>query len=573
MLAALIALVRADTPTTEQSVLTIVFAALVTVAWLFPLPFAFKTDLCLDTSLLLAAVLLLDPVQAILLAAGGTALAHLIRRKELVEAQFNSAQVVLQVAGAAGVLAVMGWRADELELNRFGDVAAIALAALAMIAISDLSVAAMVAAQSRMNPVRTWFATIRQTSLVHAAAQIAQVGLGAAGAILVHASPWALGLLLLPAVAVHFSLATAQRERQRAAEALGNTEAALAEAERIAHLGSWEWDLATGRIHWSDEAYRILGVAKSDDSPNWATFLASVHPDDCSEVDRMVHQALVHGGPFCFEHRILPPDGRDRTVYAQGEVVRGAAGDKQRLVATIQDVTERKRTEQARDELLASLSHDLKSPLTVIQGQAQLLRRRLDRDPDPQFLARGLEKISASTQSMAVQISELLEFARQEMGSTLPPGPVDLTALVRERLELFGQVTERHTIRVQLLSEGPVAVGDRRQLGRALDNLLNNAIKYSPEGGEITVRVVRERDEAGAWGAISVQDHGIGIPEEDLPRIFDSYRRGSNVGRIEGSGIGLAGVKRLVALHGGTVAVASSLEAGTTFSLRLPVGS
>jgi len=241
--ATLVALARANAPTAEHVILGLAFGALVAVAWLFPVPFAFKTDLCLDLSVLLAATLLFDPLLAILLAAGGTALAHLIRRKGPAEALFNTAQVALQVAVGSAILATAGWNPGELDIDRAGAVAVIALAALATIALTDVTVAVMVAAQSGMNPGPTWLTAIRQTGRGDATTQAAQIGLGTAAAILVHASPWMLGLLLLPAAAVHMSLATAQRERRRAAEALRNTEAALAEAERIAtsEVGSGTW--------------------------------------------------------------------------------------------------------------------------------------------------------------------------------------------------------------------------------------------------------------------------------------------------------------------------------------------
>jgi signal transduction histidine kinase len=113
---------------------------------------------------------------------------------------------------------------------------------------------------------------------------------------------------------------------------------------------------------------------------------------------------------------------------------------------------------------------------------------------------------------------------------------------------------------------------DRMRLERVLDNLLSNAVKYSPQGGPIAIRVGREDDAGGAWAVVSVRDDGIGVPAEDLPWIFERYRRAGNVaGRVAGTGIGLAGARQIVEQHGGTIGVESDEGQGTTVTVRLPL--
>jgi signal transduction histidine kinase len=146
--------------------------------------------------------------------------------------------------------------------------------------------------------------------------------------------------------------------------------------------------------------------------------------------------------------------------------------------------------------------------------------------------------------------------------------PTDLVELAREVAQERQQATERHTIRVE--ADGPRLVGlwDARRLGRVLDNLLDNAVKYSPDGGPIDVRLRRD----GAWGVIDVTDEGLGIPEADQRRIFERFQRASNVEqRIGGTGIGLASAWHIVDSHGGTITVRSQEGSGTKFTVRLPI--
>ncbi len=144
-------------------------------------------------------------------------------------------------------------------------------------------------------------------------------------------------------------------------------------------------------------------------------------------------------------------------------------------------------------------------------------------------------------------------------------------ALAEAAAEESRRSTTRHAVRVVVEPSSLVGAWDGARLGRVLGNLLGNAVKYSPDGGEIVVRVGREEDGAGAWAVVRVSDPGIGIPAADLPHLFEWFRRGANVGGIGGTGIGLAGAKQIIAQHGGTIDVASEEGTGTTFTVRLPL--
>ncbi|HEY7035579.1 MAG TPA: PAS domain-containing sensor histidine kinase [Thermomicrobiales bacterium] len=561
-----------DLPTRTQAALAIALTALVTVAWLFPLPISFKTHLYLDTSVVIAAILTLPPGVAILVAGIGTAVAHRIRHEDAAQTVFNASQAMLQAAAGSAVLHLGGWQIDAHDFRPLMGLLILA-AGIVMMLVTDLAVATMVALQTGESVPRAWSQAVIYGDPAERLTQLAQIGLGIIGAVLISTYAWTLFLLLIPSVAVYVSLARAIENRKLAEEALRDTEAALLEAQRVAHLGSWDWNLATGDQGWSDEAFRIFGYEPKAFLPTWNIFLRGIHPDDRATVDQAVHDALYTGERFSLDHRIVRPDGSERVLHAEGEIVFGSEGEKQRVVGTIQDVTERKQAERAREALLASVSHDLKSPLTVIRGHAQLLQLKARRaGSSPTEMGDGLAKIDAAASRMAAQLTELLDVARLQMGEELDlqREPVDLPALVVERVGVHQQTTRRHQIVVEGDERQIVGEWDRARLERVLDNLIGNAVKYSPAGGTVTVRICGERDGSGEWAVVSVADEGVGIPLSDLPQVFAPFQRGGNVGTIPGTGVGLAGARQIVEQHGGTIVAESAEGKGSVFTVRLP---
>jgi signal transduction histidine kinase len=226
---------------------------------------------------------------------------------------------------------------------------------------------------------------------------------------------------------------------------------------------------------------------------------------------------------------------------------------------------------QARDEFISTVSHDLKSPLTFIKGMAHLRRRRAVDMPETRPLIDALEQIEASAGRMAQQLDELVDATRLHSGAPLAlrRDRVDLVALAKKAVAEHQHTTDRHALHVATRLRELVGVWDGLRLGRVLDNLLDNAVKFSPRGGTVKVSIDTANDGAAV---LSVSDRGEGIPESDLPHIFERFRRGQNVeGRIPGTGIGLAGVQRIIEQHRGSIAVASQVGIGTTFTIRLPL--
>ena len=315
-------------------------------------------------------------------------------------------------------------------------------------------------------------------------------------------------------------------------------------------------------------------------------FISFVHPEDRSatidELNKLSHGQPTHG----FEHRFRCRDGAFRWLSWT------AVATPERLVyAAARDVTERKRVEHERalsaareqaallahtDGFLISVSHDLQQPLTVIKGQAQVMQRRIARGEivEAPRLEQCLAYINAAVIRMHAMIQELLDAALQESGQPLALVlvPTDLVALVRQAVSEHQLAFDLHRFELDARPPSLVAMLDGARIQRVLGNLLSNAIKYSPDGGPIRVRISEVRSPTGAVAEIVVQDEGIGIPRDDLPRIFDRFHRGSNVvKRIAGTGLGLAGVRQMVGLHGGSISVQSEEGKGSTFTLCIPV--
>jgi signal transduction histidine kinase len=248
------------------------------------------------------------------------------------------------------------------------------------------------------------------------------------------------------------------------------------------------------------------------------------------------------------------------------------AMDNSRLYDEIQEAV------RIRDEFLSSVSHDLKTPLTAIKGRAQLLRRRSIRDDarnGKDWMSEGLAQIDTTATRMSMLINELLDISRLQIGQPLELDrqPADLVHLVQASVaDWQHEVMGQHEIEVETELPSLVGFWDIDRLDRVLVNLIANAVKYSPDGGKITLRLSREESAGEEWAVLAVIDQGIGIPAADLPHIFEPFTRAGNViGRITGTGLGLAGSQRIIEQHGGTIEVASQEGSGSTFTLRLPL--
>lgn len=224
-----------------------------------------------------------------------------------------------------------------------------------------------------------------------------------------------------------------------------------------------------------------------------------------------------------------------------------------------------------RDEFLSIASHELKTPLTTMLGHSQALQRRIARQQSfGERDQRALQIIIDQILRLNKQIGTLLDVSRIELGQfRIEQAPVNLAGLVAHAVAELEQTLEQHMLSFSCGDDTVMIDGDARLLEHVLQNLLGNAVKYSPNGGTISVHLTRDAREA----CFSVRDEGIGIPESAQPYLFQRFYRASNVSghHISGLGIGLYLVNEIVAQHGGTIAVASTEGAGSTFTVRIPL--
>ncbi|HET9601315.1 MAG TPA: ATP-binding protein [Acidimicrobiales bacterium] len=257
-----------------------------------------------------------------------------------------------------------------------------------------------------------------------------------------------------------------------------------------------------------------------------------------------------------------------RTLVVHGSVV-SVGGEQVGAMTTIEDVSEQVRLDSVRTDLVANMSHELKTPV----GAIALLAETLADEDEPEVIARLAPKLIAEAHRLSRIIDELLELSRIELGGQSLAEVVDVNSVVGEAVALHQALADAHGIPVYLYPADvrPSVLGNRRQLLSAVSNLVENAIKYSDAGADVIVDVELEDGTV----VLTVSDHGIGIPGRDLDRVFERFYRVDKArSRVTGgSGLGLSIVRHVMANHGGRVTVTSVEGEGSTFTLRLPVAS
>jgi PAS domain S-box-containing protein len=357
----------------------------------------------------------------------------------------------------------------------------------------------------------------------------------------------------------------------------------------VAEIAAWEWDLGSRRMTWSTDPEALFGFPAGAFGADRQIFRV-LHPDDRQRVEETVADAMRSGSPYECEYRVLRPDATVVWITERGRVLRDAHGHADKLIGVSRDVSAQRRAELARehalaserrardeaerqgrikDEFLATLSHELRTPMNAILGWLSMLTNgEAVRNPN-----RAMEVIQRNAQIQAKLIEDLLEMNKLTSGTVrLELAPLDLGGSVLGVVESLKPTADAKGVHLaaQVPPALPAIQADGRRVQQILWNLLHNAVKFTAGGGTVTVS-------AGAAPGrvqIVVADTGEGISPEFLPFVFDRFRQAdsSTTRGSWGLGLGLSIAKHLVELHGGTIEAASpGLNRGSTFTVCLPV--
>ena len=369
-------------------------------------------------------------------------------------------------------------------------------------------------------------------------------------------------------------------------EQLASSEERMSEAQALAHIGSWRWDVAADTVAWSDELYRIYGLEPQGSPATFQAYIDHVHPEHREQVLNAVRGTLETGRSFDHSYRVVRPNGEVRWVHARGEVVVDPALRKTvGLRGFCHDVTERKEIEDAmrsalegerdlgrklrlldefKDSLLTAVSHELRTPLTVIIGLASTLQRPVTLPADEQRdLMRRLE---ANAHRLDSLLMDLLDVDRLNRGVIEPrPRATGLEGVVLRALESLDVHDHPFTVEV-----GDVAASvDPAHAERIAENLLANAAKHTPPGTHVWIRA--DRDAEGV--TLIVDDAGPGVPEAIRDAVFEPFRRGDGASNAPGTGVGLALVARFARLNGGRAWVEERSGGGASFRVLFPAAT
>jgi len=373
-------------------------------------------------------------------------------------------------------------------------------------------------------------------------------------------------------------------QQKQAQESLRRTHSYLAQAERLARIGTFAWE-APGRraLYLSEEWYRIYGFDPEHGVPTWKQLVERVHPEDRSRLEAASDRAIAEKSDYDLEFRILIPRAAVKFLHTVGQPVLGPAGELLQFVGVVMDVTESRRAEGERErlrraqaelahinristmgELTASLAHEIKQPIGAAVTNAEACLRLLDRgQPDiPEAREAASEMVKDARR--AADIIDRVRLLYQKGSSQLDV--VDVNELIEEMVIMLQNEANRHTITIRsdFTSGLPKVMADRVQLQQVLMNLILNSIEaMRGTSGELGIKSQLADD---GQVLISVTDTGVGLPSENAEQIFNPFF----TTKPEGTGLGLAITRSIVEAHGGRIWATANVGGGATFHFTLP---
>ena len=361
------------------------------------------------------------------------------------------------------------------------------------------------------------------------------------------------------------------------------TQEMLTEAQRIARLGSWQYDIRSERLFWSEETYAIFGRNVALGPPQGDTLYRYIETADSEKLKARLDTALQSGHPYELDLAAVRDDGHRIMVRMIGRPIFDHAGNPSLVVGTLQDITdwmdlrdaktEAEENQRTQNQFLASVSHEIRTPMNAVFGMAQLLL--LSKLPAQQH--EQVRVILSAARDLLAIINDLLDLAKVESGHmAIESIPFDLYETVREAAILHaGRIYAKGLNYIVDISPNVprMTEGDPLRLKQIISNLIGNAAKFTKEG-EISLRITNEGQAAGQHIIrFMVTDTGVGIPPHRLTAVFEKYTQAetSTAREYGGTGLGLAICRELVELMSGTIHVASTEKSGTLFWFDIPM--
>ncbi len=374
-------------------------------------------------------------------------------------------------------------------------------------------------------------------------------------------------------------------ERKQVEDKLRKSETSLASAQRIAHHGSWEWDIPENKTYWSDEVFRIFGFAPQQFEVTYESFLDRIHQNDRSFVEEAVNRVLAESETgYNIQHRIIRPDGTERIVHELGEVKLGEDGKPARMTGTMQDLTEFKNieaeTSQLRDELAhlnrvgiignmaSAIAHEINQPLTAILSNSQAALRLLNIDPpDLNEVREALTDIADADKRAGEVIRRIRSMVKKE---EFHRELCNINTLIGEVIDFVQSevVIQNISLTTNLEPRVRGIYVDKIQMQQVILNLIMNALdamKNQPiDARHIDIATsIEDKEDV----EVRITDSGAGVDEDNIENIFDPFY----TTKTQGMGLGLSVCHSIIENHGGRIWVENCSGGGAKFSFRLPL--
>jgi PAS domain S-box-containing protein len=376
-------------------------------------------------------------------------------------------------------------------------------------------------------------------------------------------------------------------ERKATEEALRRSESYLAQAQKLAHIASWVWEVAGGSaLYLSEEWYRIYGFDPKDGMPNWEQRRQRVHAEDLIRWQSAIDQAIAEKSDYDFEFRILLPSSTVKYIHSVGHPILSPSGELLQFVGVAVDVTERKRAEEEHErlsqaladlahlnrvstmgELTASLAHEIKQPMFAAAADAETCVRWLAREqPDLAEAQEAALRLMKDVSRASDIINRIVSLFKKDVPQR---EMVVVNGVIQEMITLLRSEASRYSISIQAeLTEGlPKFMADRVALQQVLMNLMLNAIEAMKEMSTPRKLTIATRQDENRQIIVSVTDTGVGLPPGHVEQIFNTFF----TSKPQGTGMGLPICRSIIQSHGGRLWAASNTGPGATYQFALPL--